>query len=164
LPETLREYGQFTRIALFETGEGSYSMEHERSSCMAMAEIGASKPLLLEGWGTGWSVDFNWITPIWKASCPHEYCDGFNMADNSLGGLNAFRSNPGDSWEKCSESYSATVYILGDQNSLLNPGLKLIIMACLEWFLLSLKPAGCGCNSTLKLIRLLSLMPDSVSR
>jgi len=55
-------------------------------------------------------------------------------------------------------------WLIGDQSSLLTPGLKLIIMACLEWFLLSLKPAGCGCNSTLKLTRLLSLMSDSVSR
>jgi hypothetical protein len=112
--ETLREYDQFARIVLLETGEGSYSMAHERSSCMAMAEIGASKPLLPEGWGACWSVDFNWITPIWKESCPHEYCDGFNMTDNSLGGLNAFRSNPGDSWGKYSESYSATACMLGE--------------------------------------------------
>ena len=112
LSETLQKYDQFTRITQLETGEGSYSMAHERSSGMAIAEISASKPLLYEGWGTGWSVDFNWITPIQTASHPHGYCDGFDMSDNSLGGLTTFRSNPGDSWGKYSESCSATACML----------------------------------------------------
>ena len=68
LSETLQEYGQVTRITQLESGEGSYSMAHKSSSIMAIAEIRASKPLLYEGWGTSWSVDFNWITPMTSCS------------------------------------------------------------------------------------------------
>ena len=90
LSETLQEYGQVTRITQLESGEGSYSMSHQKSSGMAIAEISASKPLLYEGWGTSWSVDFNWITPMRKANYPFGYCEGFDMNDNSLGGFNTF--------------------------------------------------------------------------
>ena len=68
LSETLQKYDQFTRITQLETGEGSYSMAHKKSSCMAIAEISASKPLLYEGWGTTWSIDFNWITPTHQSN------------------------------------------------------------------------------------------------
>ena len=86
---------------------------------MAIAEISASKPLLYEGWGTSWSVDFNWITPMRKANYPFGYCEGFDMNDNSLGGFNTFHSNPGDSWGKYSESCSSTACML-DKKILLN--------------------------------------------
>ena len=112
LSETLQEYGQVTRITQLESGEGSYSMAHKNSSSMAIAEISASKPLLYEGWGTSWSVDFNWITPMRKATYPFGYCEGFSMNDNSLGGLNTFNSKPGDSWGKYSESCSSTACML----------------------------------------------------
>ena len=112
LSETLQEYGQVTRITQLESGEGSYSMSHQKSTGMAIAEISASKPLLYEGWGTSWSVDFNWITPIRKANSPFGYCEGFDMNDNSLGGFNTFHSNPGDSWGKYSESCSSTACML----------------------------------------------------
>lgn len=119
LSEILHEYGQVTRITQLESGEGSYSMAHKKSSCMAIAEISASKPLLYEGWGTDWSVDFNWITPMRKANYPFGYCEGFDMSDNSIGGLNTFHSNPGDSWGKYSESCSSTACML-DRKILLN--------------------------------------------
>ena len=119
LSETLQEYGQAIRITQLENGEGSYSMAHTKSSCMAIAEISASKPLLYEGWGTSWSVDFNWITPMRKANYPFGYCEGFDMNDNSLGGFNTFHSNPGDSWGKYSESCSSTACML-DKKTLLN--------------------------------------------
>lgn len=115
LSETLQEYGQETRITQLEAGEGRYSMSHKRSSSMAIAEISASKPLLYEGWGTSWSVDFNWITPIRKANYPFGYCEGYDMKTTSLGGLNTFHSNPGDSWGKYSESCSSTACMLDRQ-------------------------------------------------
>ncbi len=37
LSETLQEYGQAIRITQLENGEGSYSMAHTKSSCMAIA-------------------------------------------------------------------------------------------------------------------------------
>jgi len=119
LSETLQEYGQVTKITQLESGEGSYSMAHQKSSGIAIAEISASKPLLYEGWGTSWSVDFNWITSTRKANYPFGYCEGFDMNDNSLGGFNTFHSNPGDSWGKYSESCSSTACML-DKKTLLN--------------------------------------------
>jgi AraC-like DNA-binding protein len=119
LSETLQEYGQVTRITQLESGEGNYSMAHKKSSCMAIAEISASKPLLYEGWGTSWSVDFNWITPMSKANHPFGYCEGFDMNHNSLGGFNTLHSNPGNSWGKYSESCSSTACML-DKNILLD--------------------------------------------
>ena len=119
LSETLQEYGQVTKITQLESGEGSYSMAHQKSSGMAIAEISASKPLLYEGWGTSWSVDFNWITPIRKVNHPFGYCEGFAMNNNSLGGFNTFYSNPGDSWGKYSELCSSTACML-DKEILLN--------------------------------------------
>ena len=120
LSETLQEYGQVTRITQLESGEGSYSMAHKKSSGMAIAEISASKPLLYEGWGTSWSVDFNWITPMRKTKYPFGYCEGYDMKTNSLGGLNTFHTNSGDSWGKYSESCSSTACMLDKEILLKN--------------------------------------------
>ncbi len=120
LSETLQAYGQVTRITQLESGEGSYSVSHKKCSSMAIAEISASKPLLYEGWGTSWSVDFNWITPMRKTKYPFGYCEGYDMKTNSLGGLNTFHTNSGDSWGKYSESCSSTACMLDKEILLKN--------------------------------------------
>lgn len=120
LSETLQAYGQVTRITQLESGEGSYSVSHKKCSSMAIAEISASKPLLYEGWGTSWSVDFNWITPMRKTKYPFGYCEGYDMKTNSLGGLNTFHTDSGDSWGKYSESCSSTACMLDKEILLKN--------------------------------------------
>ena len=120
LSETLQAYGQVTRITQLESGEGSYSVSHKKCSSMAIAEISASKPLLYEGWGTSWSVDFNWITPMRKTKYPFGYCEGYDMKTNSLGGLNTFHTHSGDSWGKYSESCSSTACMLDKEILLKN--------------------------------------------
>ena len=77
LSETLAELGQNTRITQLDLGEGTYSMSHAMSSGVSIAEIKASKTLHYEGWGTDWSVDFNWITPIKSSADPFGYCEGY---------------------------------------------------------------------------------------
>ena len=82
------------------------------SSGVSIAEIKASKTLLYEGWGTDWSVDFNWITPIKDSADPFGFCEGYEMRSNSIGGLNTFNSTPGSSWGKYSEACSSTACML----------------------------------------------------
>ena len=115
LSETLQELGQVTRITQLENGEGQYTMAHKRSSGIAIAEISATKPLLYEGWGTDWSVDFNWITPKHKSSTPFGYCEGYEMSPNSIGGLNTLNTMPGGSWGKYSGACSSTACMLNKQ-------------------------------------------------
>ena len=112
LSETLAELGQNTRITQLDLGEGTYSMSHAMSSGVSIAEIKASKTLLYEGWGTDWSVDFNWITPIKATTDPFGYCEGYEMHSNSIGGLNTINSAPGSSWGKYSEACSSTACML----------------------------------------------------
>jgi AraC-like DNA-binding protein len=112
LSETLAELGQNTRITQLDLGEGAYSMSHAMSSGVSIAEIKASKTLLYEGWGTDWSVDFNWITPIKATTDPFGYCEGYEMHSNSIGGLNTINSAPGSSWGKYSEACSSTACML----------------------------------------------------
>ena len=112
LSETLAELGQNTRITQLDLGEGTYSMSHAMSSGVSIAEIKASKTLLYEGWGTDWSVDFNWITPIKATTDPFGYWEGFEMHSNSIGGLITINSAPGSSWGKYSEACSSTACML----------------------------------------------------
>ena len=118
LSETLAELGQVTRITQLEVGEGHYSMSHASASGVSIAEIKASKTLLYEGWGTDWSVDFNWITPIKKSQDPYGYCEGYEMNTNSIGGLNTLNGSIGSSWGKYSELCSSTACML-DKNILM---------------------------------------------
>lgn len=112
LSETLVELGQTTRITQLEVGEGVYSMSYANAPGVSIAEIKASKTLLYEGWGTDWSVDFNWITPLRSSSQPLGYCEGFEMKENSIGGLNTLNTSVGSSWGKYSELCSSTACML----------------------------------------------------
>ena len=112
LSETLNELGQITRITQFEAGAGSYSMSHASASGISIAEIKASKTLLYEGWGTDWSVDFNWITPLKNTPSSMGLCDGYEMKATSIGGLNTYNESPGGSWGKYSPLCSSTACML----------------------------------------------------
>ena len=119
LSETLSELGQNTRITQLDCGEGTYSMSHAMSSGVSIAEIKASKTLLYEGWGTDWSIDFNWITPLSKSTDPLGYCEGYEMHPSSIGGLSTINSKPGNSWGKYSELCTSTACML-DKAALIN--------------------------------------------
>ncbi len=125
LSETLAELGQTTRITQLEVGEGTYLMSHANAPGVSIAEIKASKTLLYEGWGTDWSVDFNWITPL-KTSTAESlgYCEGYEMKANSIGGLNTLNTSVGSSWGKYSELCSSTACML-DKTTLME-----ILEAC----------------------------------
>ena len=112
LSETLAELGQQTRITQLDRGEGTYSMSHAIASGVSIAEIKASKTLLYEGWGTDWSIDFNWITPLRSSADPLGYCEGYEMRANSIGGLNTLNSTSASSWGKYSEFCSSTACML----------------------------------------------------
>ncbi len=112
LSETLAELGQQTRITQLDRGEGTYSMSHAIASGVSIAEIKASKTLLYEGWGTDWSIDFNWITPLKSSADPLGYCEGYEMRSNSIGGLNTLNSTTASSWGKYSEFCSSTACML----------------------------------------------------
>ena len=113
IAETLNEMGQLTRITQFDSGAGNYSMTHSMASGISIAEIKASKTLLYEGWGTDWSVDFNWITPLKNSLAPMGICEGYEMKANSLGGLNTYNGSKGGSWGKYSPLCSSTACMLG---------------------------------------------------
>ena len=112
LSETLNELGQVTRITQFDAGAGSYSMSHASALGVSLAEIKASKTLLYEGWGTAWSVDFNWITPVKNSLSPMGLCEGYEMKATSIGGLNTYNGSPGNSWGKYSPLCSSTACML----------------------------------------------------
>ena len=112
ISETLNEMGQLTRITQFDSGAGNYSMTHAMASGISIAEIKASKTLLYEGWGTDWSVDFNWITPLKNSLAPMGICEGYEMKANSLGGLNTYNGSKGGSWGKYSPLCSSTACML----------------------------------------------------
>ena len=112
ISETLNEMGQLTRITQFDSGAGNYSMTHSMASGISIAEIKASKTLLYEGWGTDWSVDFNWITPLKNSLAPMGICEGYEMKANSLGGLNTYNGSTGGSWGKYSPLCSSTACML----------------------------------------------------
>ena len=112
ISETLNEMGQLTRITQFDSGTGNYSMNHSMASGISIAEIKASKTLLYEGWGTDWSVDFNWITPLKNSLAPMGICEGYEMKANSLGGLNTYNGSKGGSWGKYSPLCSSTACML----------------------------------------------------
>ena len=118
ISETLNEMGQLTRITQFDSGAGIYSMTHSMASGISIAEIKASKTLLYEGWGTDWSVDFNWITPLKNSLAPMGICEGYEMKANSLGGLNTYNGSKGGSWGKYSPLCSSTACML-DKASLM---------------------------------------------
>ena len=118
ISETLNEMGQLTRITQFDSGAGNYSMTHSMASGISIAEIKASKTLLYEGWGTNWSVDFNWITPLKNSLAPMGICEGYEMKANSLGGLNTYNGSKGGSWGKYSPLCSSTACML-DKASLM---------------------------------------------
>ena len=118
ISETLNEMGQLTRITQFDSGAGNYSMTHSMASGISIAEIKASKTLLYEGWGTDWSVDFNWITPLKNSLAPMGICEGYEMKANSLGGLNTYNGSKGGSWGKYSPLCSSTACML-DKASLM---------------------------------------------
>ena len=118
ISETLNEMGQLTRITQFDSGAGNYSMNHSMASGISIAEIKASKTLLYEGWGTDWSVDFNWITPLKNSLAPMGICEGYEMKANSLGGLNTYNGSKGGSWGKYSPLCSSTACML-DKASLM---------------------------------------------
>ena len=118
ISETLNEMGQLTRITQFDSGAGNYSMTHSMASGISIAEIKASKTLLYEGWGTDWSVDFNWITPLKNSLAPMGICEGYEMKANSLGGLNTYNGSMGGSWGKYSPLCSSTACML-DKASLM---------------------------------------------
>ena len=118
ISETLNEMGQLTRITQFDSGAGNYSMSHSMASRISIAEIKASKTLLYEGWGTDWSVDFNWITPLKNSLAPMGICEGYEMKANSLGGLNTYNGSKGGSWGKYSPLCSSTACML-DKASLM---------------------------------------------
>ena len=113
ISEILNEMGQLTRITQFDSGAGNYSMTHSMASGISIAEIKASKTLLYEGWGTDWSVDFNWITPLKNSLAPMGICEGYEMKANSLGGLNTYNGSKGGSWGKYSPLCSSTACMLG---------------------------------------------------
>ena len=113
IAETLNEMGQLTRITQFDSGAGNYNMTHSMASGISIAEIKASKTLLYEGWGTDWSVDFNWITPLKNSLAPMGICEGYEMKANSLGGLNTYNGSKGGSWGKYSPLCSSTACMLG---------------------------------------------------
>ncbi|WP_371638168.1 helix-turn-helix domain-containing protein [Synechococcus sp. GEYO] len=110
--------GQLTRITQFDSGAGNYSMTHSMVSGISIAEIKASKTLLYEGWGTDWSVDFNWITPLKNSLAPMGICEGYEMKANSLGGFNTYNGSTGGSWGKYSPLCSSTACML-DKASLM---------------------------------------------
>lgn len=112
LSESLNELGQTTRITQLEEGEGKYMMSFKQSAGIALAEIQSTQPLLYEGWGTSWSVDFNWITPKCKRNDPFGYYEGYEMKEDSLGGVNTINTSPGNSWGKYSNSCSSTACML----------------------------------------------------
>ena len=112
LSESLDELGQATRITQLEPGDGEYTMSFKKSSGIALAEIQSTQPLLYEGWGTSWSVDFNWITPTSQSNDPFGYCEGYEMKEDSLGGFNTFNTAPGTSWGKYSNQCSSTACML----------------------------------------------------
>ena len=112
LSESLDELGQTTRITQLEQGNGQYRMSFKKSSGIALAEIHSTQSLLYEGWGTSWSVDFNWITPTTKSNDPFGYCEGYEMKQNSLAGFNTLNTSPGNSWGKYSNSCSSTACML----------------------------------------------------
>ena len=112
ISELLNEMGQLTRITQFDAGTGSYSMSHSMASGISIAEIKASKTLLYEGWGTDWSVDFNWITPQKHSLSPMGICEGYEMKANSIGGLNTYNGSTGGSWGKYSPLCSSTACML----------------------------------------------------
>ena len=112
ISETLNEMGQLTRITQFDSGAGNYSMSHSMVSGISIAEIKASKTLLYEGWGTDWSVDFNWITPLKHSLSPMGICEGYEMKANSIGGLNTYNGSTGGSWGKYSPLCSSTACML----------------------------------------------------
>ena len=112
LSECLNELGQTTRITQLEPGEGRYTMSFKQSDGISIAEIQSTQPLLYEGWGTSWSVDFNWITPICKSDKAFGYCEGYEMKEASLGGFNTLNTSPGNSWGKYSNSCSSTACML----------------------------------------------------
>ena len=118
ISEALNEMGQLTRITQFDSGAGNYSMTHAMASGISIAEIKASKTLLYEGWGTDWSVDFNWITPLKNSLAPMGICEGYEMKANSLGGLNTYNGSKGGSWGKYSPLCSSTACML-DKASLM---------------------------------------------
>ena len=118
ISEILNEMGQLTRITQFDSGAGNYSMTHSMASGISIAEIKASKTLLYEGWGTDWSVDFNWITPLKNSLAPMGICEGYEMKANSLGGLNTYNGSKGGSWGKYSPLCSSTACML-DKASLM---------------------------------------------
>ena len=118
ISETLNEMGQLTRITQFDSGAGNYSMTYSMASGISIAEIKASKTLLYEGWGTDWSVDFNWITPLKNSLAPMGICEGYEMKANSLGGLNTYNGSKGGSWGKYSPLCSSTACML-DKASLM---------------------------------------------
>ena len=112
LSESLNELGQTTRITQLEKGEGKYMMSFKQSAGIALAEIQSTQPLLYEGWGTSWSVDFNWITPTCQLNDAFGYCEGYEMKKDSLGGFNTINTSPGNSWGKYSNSCSSTACML----------------------------------------------------
>jgi AraC-like DNA-binding protein len=118
LSESLNELGQTTRITQLEPGEGKYKMSFKQSTGIALAEIQSTQPLLYEGWGTSWSVDFNWITPNCQLNDTFGYCDGYEMNEGSLGGFNTLNTSPGNSWGQYSNSCSSTACML-DKKSLI---------------------------------------------
>ena len=84
LSESLNELGQTTRITQLEPGEGKYTMSFKQSAGIALAEIQSTQPLLYEGWGTAWSVDFNWITPTCQLNDPFGYCEAVSYTHLTL--------------------------------------------------------------------------------
>ena len=112
LSESLNELGQTTRITQLEKGEGKYMISFKQSAGIALAEIQSTQPLLYEGWGTSWSVDFNWITPTCQLNDAFGYCEGYEMKKDSLGGFNTINTSPGNSWGKYSNSCSSTACML----------------------------------------------------
>ena len=108
LSESLNELGQTTRITQLESGEGKYTMSFKQSEGIALAEIQSTQPLLYEGWGTSWSVDFNWITPTRKLNDAFGYCEGYEMKEASLGGFNTLRTSPG-------KTHGVNIQIVADE-------------------------------------------------
>ena len=102
ISEQLARLGQHTRITQMENGSGQYDFSFARSDFLSIAQIGSTKTLLYEGWGTNWSIDFNWVVPIKKTNNILGHCDGYEMTSRSLGGLRTNHSNSGDAWGKYS--------------------------------------------------------------
>ncbi len=112
LSEQLAQLGQNTRITQLSGDKGSYQMAHVSALDLSIAEISSSKTLLYEGWGTSWSIDFNWITPHRTSSSPFGYCEGYEMKAKSLAGFNTLNSVPGGSWGKYSNLCASTACML----------------------------------------------------